>query len=123
HSVRNIRNIKFHKKNIHKNQVVTSKNLFRHYRNKPEPTGTSLFPDVPEMFRFQEIAEIDSSPRAMRVPEDMEKNVFRNVPPVPEHFQSAASPERRGLQTLHPTSVPDVPDVAGACAGFSFFAP
>lgn len=121
HFVRNIRNIDIYKKNNQQNQVVTSGNPFHQHRNITDGTGTESFLFVRTNFLKPEHRTNPSSLSATRVSGNFEKSLFRLLPVAPEHFQNAESPERRGLQTLLPTNVPDVPDVPGAYAEFLFF--
>lgn len=97
-AVRNIRNIQFYKKYIQLIQLVTYINLFRCHWNKPERTGTNLFRHVPAMFRPALLPEHRCSPYTARATAILQKNVFRNVPVVPEHFCGATGHVNQGLQ-------------------------
>ncbi|MCL8302314.1 hypothetical protein [Pseudomonas mosselii] len=121
--IQNIRNIKKTNKKTQQNQVIARKNLFRCWWNRVESAGTRRFLSVLVMFRFSTFRLNRCSLSAAWPVEIPTEIPFPHVPDAPEHFQTAASPERRGLQTLPLPRVPDVLDVAGACAGFSFFAP
>ncbi len=99
-TVRNIRNIQFYKKYIQLIQLVTYINLFRRHWNKPERTGTNLFRHVPAMFRPALLPEQGCSPYATRATAILQKNVFRNVPVVPEHFYRATGRVNQGLQQI-----------------------
>lgn len=99
-AVRNIRNNQFYKKYIQLIQIVTYINLFRCHWNKPERTGTNLFRHVPAMFRLALLPEHRCSPYATRATAILQKNVFRNVPVVPEHFYGPTGPVNQGLQRI-----------------------
>lgn len=121
--IQNKRNIYKNKKKHQLDQSVTSENLFRSGWNRSEQGGTGLFSSVLGMFRFSTFPMNRCSPSATGPVENLKKNPFRNVPPAPEHFQSAGSPGIRGAQRFARGAVPDVPDVSRACAGFWFSAP
>ena len=99
-AVRNIRNNQIYKKNIQLIQLFTHINLFRRHWNKPERTGTNLFRHVPAMFRPAFLPEQGCSPYATRATAISKKNVFRNVPVVPEHFHGATGRVNQGLQRI-----------------------
>lgn len=121
--IQNIRNIKKTQEKHQQNQSITAVNLFRPMENKQKQTGTNSGTQVLALFRNPTFSANGCSPSAVRPAEESQKTAFRLLPVAPEHFKGAVSHERRGLQTLPLPRVPDVLDVAGACAGFSFFAP
>ncbi len=67
------------------------------FRNTPERI---VFRHVPAMFRSAFLPEHGCSPYNTRLTADSQKNVFRNVPVVPEHFRSATGPVNQGLQPI-----------------------
>lgn len=67
------------------------------FRNIPERI---LFRHVPAMFRQALLPEQGCSPYATRPTAILQKNVFRNVPVVPEHFHGATGLVNQGLQRI-----------------------